>query len=194
MEDRIKTALERAMERAAALGDATSEDLRRMDQVPVGNAIAARYMRREINDLQAELDRSDASDRGFVQEGIATTLVKNVTLPKDPRSKESALLALEGILALKGGSAAVKEVVDQVQHVLTYYEGAQQQAYFNFKQEFETRLPPEALRSMEMQLGPQWRSQLERIPQFQDEWRRARTRLDDQYEQTLQEQKKALLG
>jgi hypothetical protein len=194
MEDRIKTALERAMERADALGDATPEDLRRMDQVPVGNAIAAKYMRREVRDLQAELDRSDASDRAYVQEGIATTLVKNVTLPKDPRAKESALLALEGILALKGESTAVKEVVEQVQHILTYYEGAQQQTYFNFKQEFETRLPPEALRSMEMQLGPQWRSQLEKIPQFQDEWRRARTRLDDQYEQTLQEQKKALLA
>ncbi len=194
MEDRIKSALEKAMERADALGDASPEDLKRMDQVPVGNAIAARYMRKEMEDLAAEIARSPEDVRPFVQDGVETTLVKNVTLPRDARAKDTAVRALEGILSLKGGSGRVKEVVDQVQHLLTYYEGALQQAYFNFKQQFETRLPAEAQRSLEMQLGPQWRAQLERLPQFQDEWRRARTGLDNQYEQTLQEQKQALQG
>ena len=194
MEDRIKSALERAMERADALGDASPEDLKRMDQVPVGNAIAARYMRKEVEDLAAEIDCSPDDVRSFVRDGVEMTLVKNVALPRDARAKDTALRALDGILSLKGSSDKVKEVVDQIQHLLTYYEGALQQAYFNFKQQFETRLPAESQRSLEMQLGPQWKAQIERLPQFQDEWRRARMGLDNQYEHALQEQKQALQG
>lgn len=56
----MKTALERATEKAEALGRASEEELRKWKCIPAGESLAARYLKGEAN-LIAELSRHDDS-------------------------------------------------------------------------------------------------------------------------------------
>lgn len=194
MGDEIKSALEKALERAERLGKASPEELERMEYVPRGNALAARFLRQDVTDLKAEIARQEASIQSYVRQGTLETLVRNLTLPRTLPDREGNSKASEGLRALLGERPGAVQVLEQVQHILAYYEGALQQAYPQFKQEFEAHLNSageETLARLQAQMGG--RIDVERLPQFQDEWRRYRSGLDAQYEKALEEQRQQLL-
>ena len=189
----IKSALEKAMEKVEKLDKASPEELKRMEYVPQGNAIAARYLKNEIPDIQAELSQYDASVREYLVNGIFETLLRNISLPKDKYTSQACNKAMEGILALKENKSAVKEINDQIQHLFTYYEGALQQAFTRLKEELQAKLG-DTKKSMEMRLGTGVELKVEQLPQFQEEWRKVLAGLDMQYEKVLEEHKQSLIN
>jgi len=189
----VKSALEKAMERVEKLGKASPEELKRMEQVPLGNAIAARYLRGELADLLAELSQHDVDVRGYIVEGILETLLRNISLPRDSHTRQTNSRAMEGILALKQNKESVRDVFDHIEHLFSYYEASLEQAFTRLRQEFEARLG-ETKKVLEQQLGAKVKIDVERQPQFQQEWRKAQVELDAQYEKVLQEHKQRLLG
>ena len=189
----IRSAFEIAMEKAGKIEKASPEALRRMEYGPQGSAIAARYLRGEVKDLSGELARHDSSVAGYLIAGMQETLLRNVCLPRDPATQQASTRAMEGVLVLKGNSGSARQVFDQIQHLFAYYDGAVQQAYTQLKSDFEARLG-DARKAMELQMGAGVRLDLERIPQFQEEWSRARAALEVQYERVLEEHKQALVG
>ena len=189
----VKSAFEKAMEKVEKLGKASPEELKRMEYVPRGNVIAARYLRGELTDLRVELLQHGVDDRGYILEGVLETLLRNICLPRYPRTRQTNSKAMEGILALKQNRKSVKDVFDHIEHLFTYYEASQQQVFVRLKQEFEVRLG-ETRRTLEQQLGTKVKIDVERHPQFQQEWRKVEVELDAQYEKVLQEHKQRLLS
>lgn len=189
----VKSAFEKAMEKVEKLEKASPEELRRMEFIPQGNAIAARYLRSEFTDILAEFSRHDAEVRVYLIDGALETLLRNICLPRDTHTKQTSSKAMEGILALKQNKEPARGIVEQIEHLFTYYEGALQQAFARLKEEFEAKLG-ETRKAMEHQLGARVRIDVERQPQFQEEWRKARVGLDAQYEKVLEEHKQRLLG
>ena len=189
----IKSAFEKAMEKAEQVEKASPEQLKRMEYAPQGNAIGARYVRGAVGDLLAEVSRHDAEVQKFVVAGIRETLMRNLSLPRDPPSKDASERAIEGLLTVTKGQGTTRQVCDQLKHLFTYYEGATQQEYLRLKQEFAALLSDPS-NALAMQLGAGAKVDVERLPQFQEQWLRLRSQLDVQYERALQEHKQQLLS
>ncbi len=194
--DELKSAFEKAMERAESLGKASDEDLRKWKYVPEGEKLAARYLRDEC-DLATELEKYDDKARAYVVDGAQKVFIRNIDLPKNDFAKKKNKKVMEAIKQLKRDKVAIENVYTKMRRVFSHYEreGEQQrkQAYEAMKMEFEAKLRQVA----QQQLGAsssQAAISVETHPQFQQEWRRILAQLDSQYIKLLDEYKKEILS
>ena len=188
----MKSALDRAMERAEKLGKASPEELLRMESIPIGNTLAARYLRDAGCDLDAELTKHKGSGgRKYIIEGVEAVFLSNIAFPTNERSKGTTKRAMEGIAVLKQSKKRVEEIAGQMEHLFSYYEQARHQAYAQLKESFEARMA-NSIRASELQPGAKGKPNIELHPQFQEEWRRLVGQLNAQYEKALEEQKREI--
>jgi len=102
---------------------------------------------------------------------------------------------MDGIKAIKTDKAHVEATLNQIRHVFNHYEqqGEQQrkQAYAALKNDFQAKVE-QALRQ---QMGGNTagiRIDIEKQPQFLEEWRKVKAQLDAQYLKLLDEYKQEL--
>ena len=192
--DEMKSALERAMERAESLGKASDEDLRKWKYIPEGEKLAAKYLKEDC-DLIQELDKYDENARQHVSEGVQEVLIRSIDLPRNDVAKKTNKRAMEAIKDLKRDKVSVENVYTKIRRVLSHYEqeGEQQrrQAYESVKQEVAAKIQ----QAMQQQLGTTGPVKLdvETQPQFQQEWRRVLAQLDSQYLSLLTEYKQEIM-
>ena len=191
----IRSAREIAMEKVAKLGEPTDEERWQWKYVPEGEKLAVRYLKQDLS-LVIELGKYDDKVVKYVKEGIGRILINNITLPKDEPAKKNNRKVMDGLKNLKSDKVAVENVYSKIRHIFSHYlkQGAEQrkQAYEQLKAEFETKLK----QAMEQQLGlfAGVRIDVEKHPQFRDEWRRITSQLDSQYLQLLNEYRQELLS
>jgi hypothetical protein len=190
----IKSAREIAMEKIAQLGEPTEEERRQWRYAPEGEKLAARYLKNGI-DLVSELNKFDKAAAGVVGRSASMILIKNINIPKNDIDKKNNKLAMDGIKAIKNDKTRVEAALNQIRHVFNHYveQGEQQrkQAYTALKADFQAKLE-QALRQ---QMGGNVsgiRIDVEKQPQFQEEWHKLKTQLDSQYFTLLDEYKQEL--
>ena len=192
--DEMKSALERAMERAESLGKASDNDLRKWKYIPEGEKLAAKYLKQD-SDLLKELSKYDEDARQHVSDGVQEVLVRSIDLPRNDAVKKVNKRAMEAIKELKRDKVSVENVYTKIRRVLSHYEqeGEQQrrQAYESVKQEVAAKMQ----QAMQQQLGTTGPVKLdvETQPQFQQEWRRVLAQLDSQYMSLLTEYKQEIM-
>ncbi len=191
----IKSALEIAREKLERLEEATEEERLRWKYVPVGEGLATSYLRGEAN-LVAELGKYDEKAARYVVEGAGGIMVRNISLPRSDAAKKTNRQAMEGLKILKRDKARVENVFSRMRRIFDHYlgEGEQQrkQAYQALKADYENRVR----QAMQQQLGMMagMRIDVERQPEFQEEWRRLQAQMDSQYNTHLSEFKRELLA
>ena len=192
----MKSAFERAMERAEKLGKASEEDLARWEYVPQGEALAARYLRDEC-DVAAEVRKYDDRARKYVLEGAVGILVRNLNLPRNEVAKKVNKKAMEAIKELKRDKVGVENTYSKLRRVFNHYlhvgEQQRKQAYEAVKVDVEQKMR----QAMKKELGAQaasMRISVEAQPQFQQEWRRVVSQLESQYSKLLDEYKQEILA
>jgi len=191
----IKSAREIAMEKLKDLEDATEEERLIWKLVPEGEELAARYIKEDCN-LIAELSRYPEKERKYVAKGAAEILIRNINLPRNDAAKKNNRKAMDGLKLFKNDKASVENVYSRMRQIFNHYleQGQQQkqQAYESLKSQFEARVQ----QAVQQQMGPMMRARVdvERQPQFQEEWRRVLRQLDSQYLQHLDEYKQELLA
>ena len=191
----MKSAFERAMERAESLGKASEEDLRKWKYLPEGEKLAAKYLKDE-SDLIGELGGYDDDARQFVVEGAQGILVNNIDLPSNEQVKKMTKKAMEAIKELKRDKVGLENVYTKLRRILNHYEqeGEQQrrQAYEAVKNDVGAKIQ----QAMQQHAGPSanMKINIEAQPQFQQEWRRVQAQLDAQYLTLLEEYKQEILG
>ena len=189
----IKSALELAMEKIEKLGEVTEEERLRWKYVPEGEKLAARYIKEDLN-LAAELDQYEESARRCILAGAEDVLIRNINLPKDDLAKKNNKRAMDGLKNLKNDKVSVENAYSKLRHIFNHYmeQGEQQrkQAYQSLKAEVEAKIQ----QAVQQQLGlPTPVSiDVEKQPQFQEEWRKVQAQLDSQYLQLLGEYKQEL--
>ena len=189
----IRSAIEIAMERAEGLGKATDEERLKWEYVPEGERLAARYLKQDCN-LVAELSQYEAKIKKYVIQGAADILIRNINLPKNNLAKRTNKKAMDGLKIVKGDKASVENVYSKIRRIFEHYvgQGEQQkkQAYESLKAEFEARIK----QAIQQQLGSFMgiRIDVERQPQFQEEWHKLLIQLDSQYVMLLDEYKQEL--
>jgi hypothetical protein len=189
----IKSAREIAMEKIDKLGEPTPEELLEWKYLPEGEKLAARYLKGDAQ-LPAELSKFDKNAIRYVSEGICNILIKNILLPKDEITKKTNKLAMDGIKAVKNDKAQVEEIFNQIRHIFNHYadQGDKQtkQSYAALKADFQAKLE-QALRQQGGAMSGV-RIDVEKQPQFLEEWRKVKIQLESQYLQVLNEFKHEL--
>lgn len=184
MEGRIKTALEKAMERAASMREVSREEIDRMEYVPRGRSIGASFMHDKHFDLKTALAGIPAGIAKYVREGVQDVLLMNITLSADETASQSNRRAMEGILAIKQDKAQATRVLGEIDLLLQHYLQAINQTKEKFKQELEMR------RRMARRQGV--RSREMETMEFREEWANVVRQLNAGYEINLAELKDRL--
>jgi hypothetical protein len=185
----MKSAWEKAMEKAEKLGKSTAEELKQLEYIPAGNALAAKFLQEEKYDLDAELTKYKGTGaRQYIIQGIQEIFLRNITLPHNEHDKKVTTKALAGIKVIKENKKQLDVIYDLIKNLLTYYEQARQQTFTQFKKNFEDKVQ-EATKSLKQRPGATANLEAQIQQQFQDEWRRASNELDAQYNKALDEHK-----
>jgi hypothetical protein len=191
--DEIKSAAEIAREKIEKLGEVTEDERLRWKYVPEGEKLAARYIKEDGN-LVTELDKYEEKARPYVIGGINDILIRNISLPRNEAARRTTKKAMDGLKAIKKDKVAVENVFSRMRHVLDHYaqEGAKQkkQAYESLKAEFGARIQ----QAVKKQIGvnAKMKIDVERQPQFLEEWQRLQAQMDAQYLKLLDEYKQEL--
>ncbi len=191
----IKSAREIAMEKVAEMGEVTEEERLSWKYVPEGEKLAAKYMKQDIN-LAAELGKFEDKVVGYVKQGASDILLRNIDLPTTDPTRKNNKKAMEGIKTLKKDKVAVENVFSKIRNIFNHYaeqgEPQRRQAYEQLKAEFSAKVQ-EALKQ---QLGTASgvKIDIEKQPQFQEEWRRIKIQFDSQYISLLNEYKQELMA
>ena len=191
----IKSAAEIAMEKLKELESATDEERLKWKYVPEGEKLAARYLKQNLN-LVAELGNYEEKVLGYIKEGASEILVRNINLPNNDLARRVNKKAMDGLKALKNDKVGVENIFSNMRNIFKHYaeQGEQQrnQAYASLKTEFEAKVK----QAMQQQLSPLMgmKIDVEKQPQFQEEWRRLQIKLDSQYIRLLDEHKEELLA
>ncbi len=189
----IKSALEIAMEKAEKLGKATDEERLRWKYIPEGEKLATRYIKQDCN-LVVELSQYEDNIKKCIIEGVADILIRNINLPNSHLAKRNNRKAMDGLKTVKSDKASVENVYSKMRRIFNHYvgQGEQQrkQAYESLKAEFEAKIKQALLQQLGSFVGI--KIDVERQPQFQEEWRKIKTQLDSQYVKLLDEYKQEL--
>ena len=195
MDDSIRSARDIALEKANQIGEATEEERLQWKYVPKGESLAARYLREDAN-LTVELREFDDKAKKYVVKGAMDVLARNLNLPRNEADKKNNRRIMDGVKLLKTDKVGVENVYSKIRYLFNHYsedgEQQRQQAYQNLKDEFEMRFQ----QAMQQQMGPMMgmKIDVERQPQFQQEWRNVQTQMETAYISHLNEYKKELIA
>jgi hypothetical protein len=191
----IKSAAEIAQEKLKELESATDEERLKWKYVPEGEKLAAKYLKQNLN-LTTELGKYEKKVLGYIKEGASEILVRNINLPKTDADRKANKKTMDGLKTLKNDKVGVENIFSNMRNIFKHYaeQGEQQrkQAYASLKTEFEAKIQ----QAMQQQLGPLMgmKIDVEKQPQFQEEWRRLQIQLDSQYIRILDEYKQELIA
>ena len=189
----IKSAREIAMEKIEKLDKATEDERLKWKHVPEGEQLASQYMKEDCN-LVAELSQYQENVKKYITEGATTVLIRNISLPKNESVKKNNKRAMDGLKTLKSNKVDVENVYSQIRNLFDHYadQGEQQrkQTYQSLKADFTAKIQ----QAVQQQLGSLGGTKIdvERQPQFQQEWRQVQIQLDSQYLNHLDEYKREL--
>jgi hypothetical protein len=191
----IKSAAEIAREKIARLGEATEEERLKWKYGPEGDKLAARYLKESNFNIVGQLEKYEEKARKLVTRGVNDILLRNISLPRNEAARRTNKKAMEGLKALKNDKVAVENVFSKIRHVLDHYiengETQKKQAYDNLKQEFEAKIQ-QAIRQQTGVSSARMNIDVEKQPQFLEEWQRMQAQLEGQYVQALDEYKSEL--
>ncbi len=191
--DEMKSAFEIAMEKAEKLGEATDEERLGWKYVPEGRKLAAEYIKQGGN-LVLELSKCEDSVKKYIMRGAAEVLIGNISLPHNDIARKNNKRVMDGLKVVKSDKAGVENVYSKMRRIFDHYvgEGEQQkrQAYQSLKADFEAKMR----QALQQQFGSfvGTKIDVERQPQFQEEWRKVQAQLDSQYLALLGEYKQEL--
>ncbi len=191
----IKTAAQIAAEKLAQIGEPTEEERIKWKYGPEAEKLAAQYLMKDDINLAAEIKKYDEKPRRLVIKTVSDILLRNITLPQNDAAKRTNKKSMDGLKLLKSNKSAVDKVYQHLQHVLDHYtnEGARQkkEAYEQLKQQFEAQIQAIVRKQTGTTTG-RINIDIEKQPQFQEEWQRVQAQMENQYIQLLDEYKKEL--
>ncbi|QNT76147.1 hypothetical protein [Dehalogenimonas etheniformans] len=189
----IRSAKEIAAERLKNIGEITEEDRLRWKFVPAGEKLGQRYMSERL-DIENELGKFDQKQLPFVKQGMTQSLLIYLDLPRNETIEKRNFKVMEGLMQIKEDKQSAAAALGQLQRIFDHYaqqgEAQRTQAKQALKTKFEQSLR-QALRAQ----GKEFPSQMnvEQLPQFEEEWRRTLSQLEQQYIKSLDDLKKYLV-
>ena len=190
----IKSAAEIAREKLEQIGEPTEEERLKWKYGPVGDKLAARYLKEDCN-LVGEINKFDEIVRKIIVSGINDILMRNINLPHNDAARRTTKKAMDGLKELKTDKVNAENVFSKIRQVLDHYvnEGAKQrkEAYEQLKAQFQVKVQ-EAIRQQTGVNSTKVNIDIEKQPQFLDEWQKLQAQMEAQYLTVLDDYKKEL--
>jgi hypothetical protein len=193
-DDSIRSAREIALEKAEQIGEATEEERLQWKYLPEGEKLAAKYLKEDAN-MTVELRQYDGEAKKCVVRGAMDVLTRNLNLPHGDADKKNNRRIMDGVKLLKNDKVGLENIYSKIRFLFNHYaeEGEQQrqQAYQSLKADMEAKFQ----QAMQQQMGPMMGAKLdvEKQPQFQQEWRKMMVQFDAAYISNLNEYKRQLI-
>ncbi|MHB8916742.1 MAG: hypothetical protein ACYC4H_01855 [Desulfocucumaceae bacterium] len=176
MEGRIKTALEKAMERAQSFPEVSREEIARIENMPRGKTIGASFMNNRNFNLKEALAEIPEEIRRYAVEGVQEILLMNIMLSSGEEDADSTRRAMEGVMAIKRDRAQVSDVLGELDQLMQYYRQAMDQTQERFKKEYETRSRSARAQGRERSMDRM---------EFREEWANVVRQLNSRFEASL---------
>ena len=193
---KIKSAAEIAQEKLEKIGEPTQEERLKWKYGPEGEKLAARYLKESCN-LFTEVSKFEEKARKLIVNGVSDILVRNISLPRNDGARKTNKKAMDGLKALKDDKIAVENVFSKIRNIFEHYtqQGDQQkkQAYENLKVDFEAKIQ-QAIRQQTGVSNARMNIDVEKQPQFLEEWQRLQAQMEAQYITLLDEYKQDSTG
>ena len=181
----IKSTLEKVMERAAAMGRASQDEIQTEERVKDGMRMAADYLQDKEVDFSGIMEATGASV--YIRKGVVQVFLRNITLPRNDE-KLRAEKAMQGLLELAKGSGDLASVFRDMQGIMDHYQQHKKEIYKQVEEAFRQQME-QALHQQTGKKGLGMKVDPRMHPKFQEEWSRVKSDLDDQYQQVLQQHK-----
>ncbi len=187
----IKSTLEIALEKAEKIGRASKEELRQEELIKQGRRLAAQFLQEKIELSKALADISP-EDRPLVLKGAVDTFLRNIVLPRDIESFQEIRRVLQGLVIIFATIPEVRHLTQEIENILSLYLQNYQQIYQQFRQQFQAQAN-QVEQALTQQLGAKVKVEPEMMPQFQEEWRKIKGQLEDQFLPQLENLKSLFL-
>ena len=185
--DRIKSAFEKAMERAEQLAPPTEEERLEWKWGPEGKKLAGAFMGSKA-DLTKEVEKVEQPARQYLLKGLIDVLVETLRIPQNELKLQSNERTLEALTQLMG--APMKEIAERVRYVWTqylqFYPQQTKEAFEKLKPMVQSQLE-QAARQQTGTQGPVDLGPIEARPEFQAQWMKVLAQLEEPYESHLRE-------
>ena len=185
--DKIKSAFEKAMERAEQLAPPTEEERLEWKWGPEGKRLAGLFMESKA-DLAKEVEGVEQPARQYLIKGLIDVLAETLRIPKNEPALQSSERTLEALTQLMG--APMKEIAERVRYVWTqylqFYPQQTKEAFEKLKPMVQSQLE-QAVRQQTGTQGPVDLGPIETRPEFQAQWMKVLTQLEEPYESHLRE-------
>ena len=193
--NRMKSAFERAMERAMQLEEPDEKQRLEWELGPKGRRLAGSFLKGQGAPFTT-IEQEPPDRRAYLIRGMMEALVSNLQLPKNDGANYTNNKVLEGIQRLLAGRTGAKDVLERIKYVTDQYRQfgipQREQTYAQLKAQFEAQV----MASMSRQPGQPaggMQVNVETIPEFQQQWLSISSQMDLQYEQHLEDFRKQLL-
>ena len=186
----IKSAWELALEKTASL-EVDPVKIQRDLKIKEGRQIAATFLM-DIDvsqeDTQKKYDAYPEGDKQIIREGMALTLLSNLSLPRTPLFKDSfpQFIALGAIIA--EGDEQITSLLSQVEAFFTQYLTNQEDLIERMKEQFGPHLEQKQAQ-LRQQYGPNFVLRPEQDPEFMKLLDKNLAQLDEQYNGILDQAK-----
>ncbi len=181
---RIKSAWEIALEKTESL-NIDVDKINKNNAIKLGRRICGLY----LNDIDYTLEKfkkeyNEAKDKAATKEGIVNNLLINLTLPSD-LSFESTLDKINDIISeISDNSDEIINTINQVKEFFKQYLNHQDDLVNQMKEQFAPVLQQKEAQ-LQQQYGPDFRYSAEQDSEFMKLLDDNLKRLDQQYNETL---------
>ena len=179
----IKSALELALERAEQYGRASKEEMDLAQYQEQGRRLAVQFLKGE-GDLEADLKSLPPQAQPAARLAIKEVFLRNLGLPRenavDPRQDR----AVEGLLLAADNRKAMAQLQTEMEQILQQFLHFRSNALQQLKARFAAGLG-QMQQAMEAKYRQPANLDVERLPQFQEEWLRFKGQLQQQFEPVM---------
>jgi len=194
----IKSAWELALEKTEAL-QVDPVKIKHDLKVKEGRQLAATF----LNDIDATKEGTEkqfaqyaGEDKLLVKEGMALTLLSNLSLPRSAAFKDGFAKVVQLGLIVAEGNEQAGELISQLEGFFSQYLENQDELVERMKQQFAPHLEQKQAQ-LRQQYGPNFTLRPEQDPEFMKLLDKQLAQLDEQYTNILsqaKEQLKQMLG
>ena len=180
----IKSALELALEKAEQYGRAPREEMELAQHQEQGRRLAVQFLKGE-GDLAADLKSLPPQIQPAARLAIKEVFLRNLGLPRETAVDPRQGRAMEGLLLAADNRKAMVQLQTELEQVLQQFLQFRSNALQQLKARFAAGVG-QMQQNMEAKYRQPMNLDVERLPQFQEEWLRFKGQLQQQFEPVME--------
>jgi hypothetical protein len=193
--NRMKSAFERAMERAEQFEEPGEQQRLEWELLPMGRRLAGSFLKRQGSPFST-IEQESPERRSYLVKGMLGALVSNLQLPKTESVQYTNTRVIEGLERLLTDRTASKDLLQRTKYVTDQYRQfglpQREQAYAQLKAQMDLQVA-DIMSRQGGQKADALQANVETMPEFQQQWLAVSAQIDQQYEQHLEQFKKELM-